>query len=66
MGRVFGRIGGIAACGGVGAVSAWALVAAADWTGTAGAIAAVIVAMVVASASWVAGTVALRALKVTR
>ena len=63
MGRIVGRIAGIAACGGLGAVSARALVAGADWTGTAAAIVAAIVAMVLASAAWTAGTMALRALR---
>jgi hypothetical protein len=65
-GSLLGSIIGIIVCGGVGGVSAWALVTALGWDGLPGAIAAAIIGMIVATAAWAAGTTLLRTLGLIR
>ena len=65
-GSIVGSILGIVACGGVGGIVAWTLVALMGWTGTPGAIVAAIVGMVVATAAWIALTSLLRSARRSR
>ena len=65
-GSILGSILGIAVCGGVGGVAAWAVVAMMGWDGTPGAIVAAIVGMVVATAAWIALTSLLRSMARSR
>jgi hypothetical protein len=58
---IVGSILSIVVCGGVGGVTAWALVGALGLGGTLGAVVAAVVGMIVAVALWVAGSAALRA-----
>ena len=62
-GSVLGNVLGIVVCGGIGGVSAWAVVTALGWDSTLGAIVAAIIGMVIATAVWAAGTSLLRALR---
>ena len=59
-GSILARILGIVVCGGLGGVTAWAVVTAAGLGGTFGSIVAAIIGMVVATAAWAAGTALLR------
>ena len=56
MNSIAGRIIGIAVCGALGAVVAWALVAGIALTGVAGALVAAGVGMVVATAAFIGWT----------
>lgn len=62
-GSILGSLAGIAVCGGIGGVAAWASVTAMGLDGTPGAVLAVAVGMVVAFAGWTGGTSLLRALR---
>jgi hypothetical protein len=57
---------GIIICGGIGGITAWAVVTAVGWDGTLGAILAAIIGMVVATAAWAGASTLLRALGRTR
>jgi hypothetical protein len=61
-GSMLASILGIALCGGIGGVTAWAVVGALGVEGVAGAVLAAIVGMVVAFAAWTAGTALLSAI----
>ncbi len=61
-GSILASILGIVVCGGLGGVTAWAVVTAAGLGGTFGSIVAAIIGMVVATAAWAAGTALLRKL----
>ena len=61
-GSVLGSVVGILACGIVGGVAAWMLVAALGVKGVVGALAAAVIGMVVATALWAGGSTLLRAL----
>jgi hypothetical protein len=62
MGSIVGSILGILLCGGLGGVSAWALVTALGLSGTPAALVAAIVGMMVSVALWAGGSSLLRAL----
>ena len=61
-GSILGSIVGILACGVLGGVAAFVLVAAAGVDGVPGALLAALIGMVVATALWAAGSSLLRAL----
>lgn len=61
-GSILGSILGIVVCGGLGGVTAWAVVTAVGLGGAFGSIVAAIIGMVVATAAWAAGTALLRKL----
>ncbi len=61
-GSILGSIAGIAVCGGIGRVAAWALITAMGLGRTPGAVLAAGIGMVVALAAWAWGTSLLPAL----
>lgn len=61
-GSILVSILGIIVCGGIGGITAWAVVTAIGWDGTLGAILAAIIGMVVATAAWAGASSLLRVL----
>jgi hypothetical protein len=62
MAPIIGSIVGILICGGIGGVSAWALVTTLGLAGVPGALAAAVIGMVVSVALWAGGSSLLRVL----
>jgi hypothetical protein len=59
-GALLPRLAAILACGGIGGVGAWSIVASLGLTGTGGAILAAFLGMVIAVALWAVGVAAIR------